>query len=48
MARSRLLFRTRLCTTVLVVQEIFGVNTYIGDVWRRFAKQGYSGIAPEL
>ena len=34
--------------TVLVVQEIFGVHEHIKDVCRRFAKQGYMAIAPEL
>jgi len=33
---------------VLVVQEIFGVHEYIKDVCRRFAKQGYLAVAPEL
>jgi len=33
---------------VLVVQEIFGVHEHIKDVCRRFAKEGYLGIAPEL
>ncbi|RII83113.1 dienelactone hydrolase family protein [Neopusillimonas maritima] len=33
---------------ILVVQEIFGVHEYIKDVCRRFAKQGYMAIAPEL
>ena len=33
---------------VLVVQEIFGVHEHIRDVCRRFAKQGYCAIAPEL
>ena len=33
---------------VLVVEELFGVNDYIKDVCRRFAKQGYLAIAPEL
>ena len=33
---------------VLVVQEIFGVHEYIKDVCRRFAKQGYLALAPEL
>ncbi|MFC3146392.1 dienelactone hydrolase family protein [Piscinibacterium candidicorallinum] len=33
---------------VLVVQEIFGVHEHIADVARRFAKQGYLAIAPEL
>jgi carboxymethylenebutenolidase len=34
--------------TVLVVQEIFGVHEHIKDVCRRFAKQGFAAIAPEL
>jgi len=34
--------------TVLVVQEIFGVHEHIKDVCRRFAKQGYCAVAPEL
>lgn len=33
---------------ILVVQEIFGVHEHIADVARRFAKQGYLAIAPEL
>ena len=33
---------------ILVVQEIFGVHEHIRDVVRRFAKQGYFAIAPEL
>ncbi len=33
---------------VLVVQEIFGVNEYMQDVCRRFAKAGYLAVAPEL
>jgi carboxymethylenebutenolidase len=33
---------------VLVVQEIFGVHEHIRDVCRRFAKQGYCAVAPEL
>lgn len=33
---------------VLVIQEIFGVNPHIQDVCRRFARQGYHAIAPEL
>jgi carboxymethylenebutenolidase len=32
----------------LVVQEIFGVHEHIRDVCRRFARQGYMAIAPEL
>jgi carboxymethylenebutenolidase len=34
--------------TVLVISEIFGVHEHIADVARRFAKQGYLAIAPEL
>ncbi|WP_295641214.1 dienelactone hydrolase family protein [uncultured Methylibium sp.] len=33
---------------VLVVSEIFGVHEHFADVARRFAKQGYLAIAPEL
>jgi carboxymethylenebutenolidase len=33
---------------VLVVSEIFGVHAYIADVARRFAKQGYLALAPDL
>lgn len=33
---------------VLVVQEIFGVHEHIKDICRRFAKQGYMAIAPEM
>jgi carboxymethylenebutenolidase len=33
---------------VLVVQEIFGLHEHIRDVCRRFAKQGYLAIAPDL
>ena len=33
---------------ILVVQEIFGVHEHIKDICRRFAKQGYFAIAPEL
>jgi carboxymethylenebutenolidase len=36
------------CPVVLVVQEIFGVNSYIQDVCRRLAKLGYLAVAPEL
>jgi carboxymethylenebutenolidase len=34
--------------TILVVSEIWGVHEHIRDVVRRFAKQGYFAIAPEL
>ena len=33
---------------VLIVHEIFGVHEHIKDVCRRFAKEGYYAIAPEL
>jgi carboxymethylenebutenolidase len=33
---------------ILVVQEIFGVHEHIKDVTRRFAKNGYMAIAPEM
>ncbi len=33
---------------IVVVQEIFGVNSHIQDVTRRFAEQGYVAIAPAI
>lgn len=33
---------------VIVVQEAFGVNSYIEDVTRRFADAGYHAVAPHL
>ena len=33
---------------VLVVSEIFGVHQHIADIARRFAKQGYLALAPDL
>ncbi len=33
---------------MLVISEIFGVHEHIADVARRFARQGYLAIAPEL
>jgi len=33
---------------ILVVQEIFGVHEHIKDICRRFAKRGYTAVAPEL
>jgi carboxymethylenebutenolidase len=33
---------------VLVIQEIFGVHEHIQDVCRRFAKEGFLAVAPEL
>ena len=35
-------------STVLVVQEIFGVHEHIRDLCRRLAKSGYFAVAPEL
>jgi carboxymethylenebutenolidase len=32
---------------VLVISEVFGIHTYIQDVVRRFAQQGYYAIAPD-
>jgi len=34
--------------TIIVVHEIFGVHEHIKDVCRRFAKHGYTAVAPEL
>jgi carboxymethylenebutenolidase len=33
---------------VVVIQEVFGVNTHIRDVCERFASSGYATIAPAL
>lgn len=33
---------------VVVIEEIFGVHEHIKDICRRFAKEGYYAIAPEL
>src|SRR5690348_2453066 len=33
---------------VIVIQEAFGVNHHIREVCRRFAREGYVAIAPEL
>ena len=33
---------------VIVIQEIFGVNSHIKDVANRFAEQGYYATAPDL
>ena len=40
--------RLRLKGAVVVVQEIFGVNSQIRGVCDAFAKEGYIGIAPAL
>lgn len=34
--------------TVLVISEIFGVHEYIADVCRRWAREGFLAIAPEM
>ncbi|QNA87932.1 dienelactone hydrolase family protein [Massilia sp. Dwa41.01b] len=33
---------------ILVISEIFGVHEHIKDVARRFARQGYMAVAPDL
>ena len=33
---------------IIVLQEIFGVNSHIRDVTERLAKEGYIAIAPAL
>ncbi len=33
---------------ILIFQEAFGVNAYIRDIADRFAKEGFTAIAPEL
>ena len=35
-------------STMVVIEEIFGVHEYIKDICRRYAKLGYFAIAPEL
>jgi carboxymethylenebutenolidase len=35
-------------STILVVQEIFGIHQHITDICRRLAKVGYYAIAPDL
>lgn len=34
--------------SVIVIQEIFGVNDHIRDITRRFAKSGFVAIAPAI
>lgn len=36
------------CPTVVVIQEVFGVNAHICEVTERIARQGYIAIAPHL
>jgi carboxymethylenebutenolidase len=38
----------RLLPGIIVLQEIFGVNSHIRDVTERLAKEGYIAIAPAL
>jgi len=45
--RARPLGHTQV-PVILVVQEIFGVHEHIRDVCRRFAKEGWYAVAPEL
>jgi carboxymethylenebutenolidase len=33
---------------VVVISEVFGLHEYVKDVTRRFAKEGYYAVAPEL
>ena len=34
--------------TIVVIQEIFGVNAHIREVAQGFAEQGYRALAPAL
>ena len=36
------------CPTVVVIQEVFGVNVHIREVTERIAGQGYIAIAPHI
>lgn len=36
------------CPVIIVIQEVFGVNHHIQDICRRFAKEGYLALAPEI
>ena len=36
------------CPAVIVIQEWWGLNDHIRDVARRFAREGYFAIAPDL
>ena len=36
------------CPVIIVLQEIFGVNSHIKDVCRRLAKEGFLAMAPEV
>lgn len=39
---------SRTHTAIIVIQEIFGVNSHIRDVTERLAKEGYVAIAPAI
>jgi carboxymethylenebutenolidase len=39
---------SRKCPVVIVIQEIFGVNSHIKDVCRRLAAEGFLAMAPEI
>lgn len=36
------------CPVVIVIQEVFGVNNHIKEICRRFAREGFLAIAPEI
>ena len=36
------------CPVIIVIQEIFGVNSHIKEVCRRLAKEGFLAMAPEI
>ena len=38
----------RAAPVIVVVHEIFGVHEWIRDICRRFAREGYYAIAPDL
>jgi len=33
---------------IIVIQEVFGVNEHIKEICRRFAREGYLALAPEI
>ncbi|WP_223262720.1 dienelactone hydrolase family protein [Sphingobium sp. SCG-1] len=39
---------TKPAPVIIVVHEIFGVHEWIKDICRRFAKEGYCAVAPDL
>lgn len=36
------------CPVIIVIQEVFGVNNHIKEICRRFAKEGFIAMAPEI